>query len=559
MSEPGIGANERGFPAPTAIEWLCLIAGALLCVQYAWLLDDAFIYYRYVDNLLYLGRGLVFNEGEFVEGYSSPLWCLVLVPLRWSGLSWWLVVRLVGVATWAATWALLVVLNRKLAPRNARVVNLPLLYLAFNYATQTYFTSGVEAPFVQLVAVACALFCASPSSRVAGVLLGLAPMVRHELALPFAIACAWAWWSTRRVPWIAFATCALTLGGWLVFRVGYYAELLPNTFYLKDEVHWSRGFAYLHDTARSYGTYLLVPLLAALAWVLRASGVRIAGGARLVMLASAAAVTLYVAKIGGDPRHYRYLAFPFVLLACASAGLVEHALERWGARLGSARIALSSLLFAALCFSLYPRQLSKHPIARDAEHTKLAEINDAQYHRLKKDIGESNPPWGWSGSIDEFDDQELDHIYGDDPLLRPGPVDARDEYRRWRASGQTSRDYPVRKEGWCATAFFSFTQTIVHHDGLTDPILARVDTRSWRAAHKRELHDLAVDVVALRNRFGSSREGFEAALSSNEIAPWMAANRVSIELLARKAFNRHDWGENLALAFTRIARIEPGE
>ena len=62
------GVERQRFPRPTAIEWAALAASLFFTLQYSWLLDDAFIYFRYVDNLVYLGRGLVFNEGEYVEG-----------------------------------------------------------------------------------------------------------------------------------------------------------------------------------------------------------------------------------------------------------------------------------------------------------------------------------------------------------------------------------------------------------------------------------------------------------------------------------------------------------
>ena len=47
----------------------------------AWFLcDDAFISFRYVRNLLE-GHGLVFNPGEYVEGYSNFLWVLELAAI----------------------------------------------------------------------------------------------------------------------------------------------------------------------------------------------------------------------------------------------------------------------------------------------------------------------------------------------------------------------------------------------------------------------------------------------------------------------------------------------
>ncbi|MCC7012136.1 MAG: hypothetical protein IT454_06225 [Planctomycetes bacterium] len=549
------GVERQRFPRPTAIEWAALAASLFFTLQYSWLLDDAFIYFRYVDNLVYLGRGLVFNEGEYVEGYSSPLWCVLLVPLRALGLDWWLIVRAIGLVCAIGTWALLVRLAREFAPRGAPVTNFPLVYLAFNYAVQSYFTSGVEAPLVQLCAVGYASYVARPTSRTAGVLLGLAPLVRHELALPFVLALAWAWWRTKRFPWLPFALCAATVGAWLGFRVVYYADLLPNTFYLKDEVNWARGLRYLHDTFVVYGTYVLVPAFAALAWFVRpVAGARTAE--RVVMLAAAALVAVYVAKIGGDPRHYRYLAFPFCLLACSAAGLLEHGSALWNGAARTVGVASTTLALAAACFLMRPRQLTSHPIARDAGHVQVDEINDAQYHRLKPDLSYS--PWTLEPDIERLDDAQLDLIWGDSPLLPAGPVDIREEYARWRAAGPGGVQPPIRTEGWCATAWRLFNHTLVHKDGLTDAFLARTSAASWRAAHKKELFPLAVDLVALRTRFGSAPGTFRRAVDASAAQPWIARNVDALERVARKAFNSHALVENLELAFTPLPRVDPG-
>ena len=90
----------------SAVERLCLVLGASLVIHYAWLMDDAYIYFRYVDNWVLLGRGLVFNEGEFVEGYSSPLWALLLGALRATGLDYWTIVRGIGVASFVCFFGL---------------------------------------------------------------------------------------------------------------------------------------------------------------------------------------------------------------------------------------------------------------------------------------------------------------------------------------------------------------------------------------------------------------------------------------------------------------------
>ena len=61
-----------------SVPWLLLLTWL---TSVAWFLtDDAFISFRYVRNLLE-GHGLVFNPGEYVEGYTNFLWILELAAL----------------------------------------------------------------------------------------------------------------------------------------------------------------------------------------------------------------------------------------------------------------------------------------------------------------------------------------------------------------------------------------------------------------------------------------------------------------------------------------------
>jgi hypothetical protein len=206
---------------------------------------------------------------------------------------------------------------------------------------------------------------------------------------------------------------------------------------------------------------------------------------------------------------------------------------------------------------VYPRQLSEHPIERDAEHAKVDEINDAQYHRLKPDLTSS--PWTLEPALDTLDNEALDHIYGESPIRPEGPASIRAEYARWRAAGEDPASYPTNTNGWCASAWRFFTHTIIHWDGLTDPFLARVSAGSWRAAHKKDLHPLAGDLAEIRREYGYRPEDFERAIRDGAAAPWIVANRETILLIARKAANRHAFVENVALAFTRVPRIDPEE
>ncbi|HEX9725550.1 MAG TPA: hypothetical protein VGC53_14820, partial [Vicinamibacteria bacterium] len=69
-------------PQRTAVTFAvvaCVVAafwGAKLVLG-AGIVDDTYIFLRYAENLAN-GNGLVFNLGERVEGYTSPLWVLLL-------------------------------------------------------------------------------------------------------------------------------------------------------------------------------------------------------------------------------------------------------------------------------------------------------------------------------------------------------------------------------------------------------------------------------------------------------------------------------------------------
>jgi arabinofuranosyltransferase len=72
-----------GFYKKRFIVILILTVVTLVCLawhnRFIW--DDPFILFRYADNLE-LGKGLVWNEGERVEGYTNFLWTLLMyIPL----------------------------------------------------------------------------------------------------------------------------------------------------------------------------------------------------------------------------------------------------------------------------------------------------------------------------------------------------------------------------------------------------------------------------------------------------------------------------------------------
>ncbi|MCK4343604.1 MAG: hypothetical protein KAY37_17970 [Phycisphaerae bacterium] len=577
------------FPKPAPLEWLCLVGGLYLTIHYSWLMDDAYVYFRYADNLLYLQRGLVFNAGEYVEGFSSPLWMILLIALRATGLNYWLMTRLLGVTAFLVFWILLVVLNRRLTPPRGPVLNFPLCYLALNYGVLCYFTSGLETPLVQIAAVVYALFVLNPASGTLQVLLALTPLLRHELVLPFAVCLLWTWLRRKKFPLrMTLAGVGFT-GVWVIFRIYYYADLFPNTFYLKDTVDFTQGLIYLQDTAGTYwlypvlGAFVVLALIAVFRHPVRSrveppqeagsapidqvrkssagrrrrkssgkkrpdnkpaqkmqprpdeaseSGAALEIRKRLLLVALAGCIALYVIKIGGDPRHYRYLAFPFCLCICVCAGLVEQVVARFS--LPAPRIILTAvgLLVIARAATFYPPQLDAHPFGGEEKCEFVNKINDASGHRHNKTLAQS--PWS-SGAEKEI----------------------KGRYAEFRARNPACGHTGLAVGSWCVTLYERFDDRFVQALGLTDPILARTEMKADRPAHKLGLNPLAKDLGRLVGRFGNApRRGmYRKAVEQGRAPPWVAENLESIEIIEHKMLNTHDFIENLRLAFTFPEKI----
>lgn len=522
-ADPGHGAPSA---RPTWLEWLYLALGLFLVQRYFFFYDDAFVYFRYADNLLFLDAGLVYNHGEFVEGFSSPLWMLVAVALRATELSWVALVQGTAFVAFAAFWWLAILLDRRLAPEGARG-NLSLAYLSVTYAVACFFSSGMETVLVQLAAVVFALFCVQPGKRAWQLALALLPLVRPELAAPWLLGFAWAWRSQRKLPLAMLLGAVLVNGAWLAFRIGYYADLLPNTYYVKAATSPEHGLAYVHDTLGAYSFYGWGAAAVLGAFLARRRGVELRLSARAVMAAAALVVAAYVVKIGGAPIHYRYLAFPFCLAVLATGGLVESI----GATLAPRAAwvpAAAALLVLGWMGASYPDQLDGHPLAGGEQRADGVDlVYEAAYHRRR--IGTDGAKWS-----------------------RATP----EAMRAWRVASPEFRYDAVAIDGWCQRAYAKFDVRIVHMFGLTDGILARVRMDAYRPGHKM-LAPLADQIAGLVRASDRPHAVLTRAIAEGRAPGWIANAAPTVELLERKIYNDHSFLTNLGLALKFPEPIQP--
>jgi hypothetical protein len=153
-------------------------------------------------------------------------------------------------------------------------------------------------------------------------------------------------------------------------------------------------------------------------------------------------------------------------------------------------------------------------------------INDAAYHRNHPRM--RYPPWSLA------------------PIERALPTPLRGE------------DYDtVSSESWCEWAWRSANVRVIQNLGLTEPLLARVEMRPDRPAHKSGLQAMAKDIQSVHERYTAAPGMYRLAVEDGVAADWIGRNLASIEIVERKIYNRHDPIENLGLALTFPDRIQP--
>lgn len=288
------------------IIWALVCAAVILNIVEMWRplvqIDDAYISYRYAQHLVD-GHGLVFNVGEYVEGYTNLLWTLLVAIGIYSGYAAAEAGHYLMIAS--STFLLLAtfLLAHAVLPEKHKglAVLAPFAVLTSNsYASWS--VSGLETTlFSGLVALAL-YFCVRGRMLSVAVVCILAAMTRPEGALLAGILLGLSWLVSIRKqefgswqellhlssPCLLFA---VYLALHTAFRYFYYGDVVPNTFYAKvGGVPVSRGIDYIRKFLIDGPGLLIIPFIMA---CIAAKHMRLIGIYVIFTF-------VYVAMIGGD-------------------------------------------------------------------------------------------------------------------------------------------------------------------------------------------------------------------------------------------------------------------
>lgn len=330
--------TRRGeWGAAGTIVLLALCAFAIRARYYfaTWMEDDAFISFRYARNLA-RGNGLVYNVGEYVEGYSNFLWTVMIAGFHALGAGIPEAARVLGLALGIATaflywrpgvrWDGATEASRSVTLLLASV---PTAALWLTESWVVWSVSGLENVFGALLVLGAFLayfrsFEAEHPTRdriVAGTLAALAALTHPSYAVFGGVLGAHATLRGIRERSLAapvtLAIPPLLLGApFLLWKLAYYGELLPNTYHAKvgfTPAMFDRGVGYLAGLARGLPLVAAVPVLALLwALVQRERDPR-----PWIVLGGIAAYAAYIVGVGGDafPAHRQGVVFlPLVCL-----------------------------------------------------------------------------------------------------------------------------------------------------------------------------------------------------------------------------------------------------
>jgi hypothetical protein len=317
-------------------------------VYLACVTEDAFITFRYAQNLV-ANHGLVWNVGEApVEGYTNFLWLLLCAGILSLGLELPFATQWIGIGASLAS-LVLVYRSARLLGWSSRFAALPCLALACSGPFATWATSGMETSLFGLWLIAAvylhARYLSTGAPRDVGLAYGalfLATLTRPEgLLVAGVVAAASAWSLLRnadfrnragpRTALLAILSYAAAVTLYTLWRYSYFHDFLPNTFYAKTGGGINQALRGAHYSAL-FALHFLSPWIAVLGITLvarkqaaSATGPSSANGLLPLCGAIVLVYSVYIVSVGGDyMAMYRFFVpiLPFLyLLICAALEL----------------------------------------------------------------------------------------------------------------------------------------------------------------------------------------------------------------------------------------------
>lgn len=457
-------------------------------LELRWFGDDIFITLRYIRHW-FLGEGLIYNPGEWVQGYTHFLWLLLLSLARFLGFNPLEASMDLGLISYLILLGVFLLYSFKLFS-GSRLLPLPVtvVALAFHYDFNVWATGGLETMFYTLLTclVPGILFLFNLRQRtrllLAGTALLLLMLTRPDGALMVILVNVFLGTTyllqkikfkqlIGRLVLLNFPLVMIYLP-YLGWKLYYYDSLLPNTYYAKAAYmsHWSQGFIYLWSYFRAYwSSWFWIAGLVPFAYLILSwykknkkgwAGLMNDKDIRLfVFLLSYILLygLIFIARIGGDFMYARFLipVIPFFYF------LIEIMLAAFGKlkllKPGQANLAAILLTVIIIPLSGQAEEIRNDMLLREKNGKKEAgtwhHINDERYYYL--------------------------HNY---------PLQERIEAGRYFRPYFKGLDINILNRGDCCFCYYADIHRVVENFGLTDSVIAHqpLQKRGGRVGHEKK-------------------------------------------------------------------------
>ncbi len=313
----------------------CLTFG-LSSIWRVGLIDDAYVFLVYARNIAE-GVGPVFNPGEYVEGFTSPLWTFMLaagglLTPDYEGLAFWF-----GIGCTSLTIVLLARQTLKAFSDFALTPFVLIATLAGSPIIVFWGGAGLDTSlfFLMVTATIISVLTDERRSRVSAttvIVLCLATLARPEGTLLAFFVGGVSLWRRRSILPLAAYVAFIAVG--IAIRFSYYGDIVPNTFHVRVTATFAQRIVMAVEYCEpaivaNLSLIAVMCVVTTFAWRWERSFRRYA----TILLAWVALWVTYVICIGGDNFQFLRFFVPVIpalfLLTVAAIHVIQHHANRW--------------------------------------------------------------------------------------------------------------------------------------------------------------------------------------------------------------------------------------
>ncbi|MDI6767361.1 MAG: hypothetical protein QME52_11110 [Bacteroidota bacterium] len=329
---------------------LAITIAGLVCLAWShrFIQDDAFISFRYAQNLAQ-GNGLVWNVGERIEGYTNFLWTLLISLGIYLGCEPIMLSYILGTLFFILSLFFTYKLSF-LITNSHKIAHLTVILLGTNYTFFCFATGGLETQMQAALFVISSYICiqglllnqwSKNQLFLLSLLLTISILTRLDSVLMVGILASVTIYHTLKESFtfkhkllklfVFISPLIFVVGVWMLWKLSYYGDILPNTFYIKASAVTSplNGLHYIY---RFIFSYLLFPLFIVGVFAIR-SFLKNHNSTMLILTAIILLWLLYVIKIGGDFMEFRFMVPILPLLFIFFSWVIFHFVNKTGYRM----------------------------------------------------------------------------------------------------------------------------------------------------------------------------------------------------------------------------------